>query len=174
MRVSAQGRTQSSFQMGEQTSFPFLYTKTVVRSGILTLAGLMLMCCSKLYIWGIISVRSALCILTPSAFEQYPHNLLSGHSIHQGSTLPRNLTTTSHDGLPMGQSPACQHKRKWNCRTGCYHRKKRKRFTNHGTVRVRLSLTYRVAASVDSWNKTPHKKGQIWSQCSNCTLQQVS
>lgn len=52
------------------------------------------------------------CILTPSAFEQYPHNLLSGHSIHQGSVLPRNLTRASHVDLPVGQSPACEHKRK--------------------------------------------------------------
>lgn len=41
--------------MGVQTYFHFLYTKTVVS---LTLAGLMIMCCSKLYIWGIVSARN--------------------------------------------------------------------------------------------------------------------
>lgn len=162
--------------MGVQTSFPFLYTKTVVLSGSLTLAVLTIMCCSKLYIYGIIPVRNSICILTPSAFEQYPHNLLSGHSIHQGSVLPRNLTTTSHDGLPVGQSPACEQKRKNNCRTGCYHRKKRKRFTNHRTVTVRFSLTYRVAASVNFVGIKFHiRKGKYGHNLlSNCTLQQVS
>lgn len=144
------GEHKSSFRMGVQTSFPFLYTKTVMLSSSLTLAGLMIMYCSNLYIWGIISVRNSLCILTLSAFEQYPHNLLSGHSIHQGSALPRNLTTTSHDGLPAGQSPAYEHKWKRNCMTGRYHRKKRKRLTNHRTIRVRFSLAYRGVASVNS------------------------
>lgn len=106
---------------------------------------LMIMCCSKLYIWGIIPVKSSLCILTLSAFEQYPRNLPSGHSTHQGSALPRNLTTASRDGLPGGQSPAWKHEGKRICRTGCYHRKKRKIFTNHSTVRVISSFTYRVA-----------------------------
>lgn len=127
------------------------------------------MCCSNVnssnvemfYIWGTAPVRSSLCILTLSAFEQYPHNLQSGHSTHQGSVLPRNLTTASHDGLPVGQSPACEHKRKRNRRTRRYHRKKRERCTIHRTVRVRVSRTYRVAASVNSVGTESHiRKGK--------------
>lgn len=82
---------------GSRDFFSFPIHKDICTLWFLDIS-LMTMCCSKLYIWEILSVKSSLCTLTPSSFEQYPHNPPSGRSIHQGSVLPRNWTTASHDG----------------------------------------------------------------------------
>lgn len=152
--VSAWGRIKQ-LPDGHRAFFSFPIHKDICAFWFFAIS-LIIMCCSKLYIWGILSVKSSLCILTLSAFEQYPHNLPSGRSTHQGSALPRNWTTASRDGLPGGQSPAWKYERKRNCRTGCYHRKKRKIFTNHSTARAIPSLTYRVAVLLTllEWNAT--------------------